>query len=169
MIGRVQSYVASPEPEIQADLGGGEIVVAEHYGPDAPPLPGDLAVIVPLGESGRSVGAVAYDDESSRAAAPGEYRIYARNPAKEVTAVVYLRADGSVEITQPLGVGAITIDPMGAITLAGVSVSLNSGPTLGEFFTTLLSSLTAYTPSVPSDATAWTAALAPLLAGGAPA
>lgn len=177
-IARVGEYSADGDdgPEIKASLGG-EIEGGEpdggamnHYGPpgdDSPPLIGDWALCVP--EDGRSenLTAVAYSDETTRVAEPGEVRRYARNAETgKIVSEIHLKGDGEIkiaqasgpsvviapdgEITLSSGPATVTIATDGEITLAGSSVSLAAGTSIGDYLVTLHAALTSWVP-FPAD------------------
>lgn len=173
-------YRAAEEdgPEVTVELGaqieGGESdpADADHFssaGDDSPPLPGDWALLVDLeSEPAEEQFAVAgYSDDTEKKAAPGERRLYARNPAGEVVSEVFLTGDGTMTLTNTAA--TVTVAPDGAITLSGTSVSLAQGTALGDFLSTLHANITSWVP-VPNDGgAALKAALAPWLAKPPPA
>lgn len=99
----------TPVADVKTDQGGGALHTAKLFqvaGTDAPPLPGDYAaeLAVPRGNSYVIVGFS--DPENAGTAEPGEHRIYSRNAAGAITSVIYLKANGSIDI---LTAGAVNI------------------------------------------------------------
>ncbi len=76
------------------DIDGENLPHCSAPGDDAPPLPGDRAVVDDDSEA--VVGYV--DPKNPGIALPGEKRAYARNEDGEIVGHVYLRRDGSVEL-----------------------------------------------------------------------
>lgn len=129
-VAEVQSFVRSgTDEDVRVTTGGGANRTAEHTSPagvDAPPLPGDEAIVVEAGGKGR-LQAVGYrDPANTREASPGEHRIYARNSAGEVVASGWLKGDGSIVFEN----AALTItgSPDGTVSVAGVTVLLGVSP-----------------------------------------
>lgn len=93
-------------PEARVDRGGGNTMTAFHFsapGDDSHPLPGDVAY---LGDdAGRGATQVlGYQDaETAPVAGAGEKRIYARSGPGEVSAEVWLKADGSLLLKNEKG------------------------------------------------------------------
>lgn len=158
-------------PELEGDLGGGDPVTMEVYGPagdDSPPLPGDSVAALNTDEHAEQLSAVAYADELPKVAEPGEKRIYARGPDGELTAELHIRGDGSVTLESTSGAtitmaadGSVAIDTSAPIKLSGATVSLDTGDPLGIFLQNLHAALTAWVPMNPieTDAAALKAAL----------
>lgn len=101
-MGRVGTVVeVEPDGDARLDMGGGDLVTAEHYGDagdDSHPLPGDSAATVDGEQIGSRV-ATGYWDASAQKAGAGEKRFYSRDSGGAVVAEIYLKADGSIEIT----------------------------------------------------------------------
>ena len=112
---------------IKCDLGGGEIVTADHFsspGDDSRPVVGDSVSIVESPGSGRWQ-VVGYDDAKNEPkAANGEKRTYARNATGEVVAEIWAKQNGDIDIQSILTGGKITlngvtIDQQGNIVAPG--------------------------------------------------
>jgi hypothetical protein len=82
------------------------LVTAEHYTPpglDVLPLLGDEVVFEDADGQGEGT-AVAYQDlKNPGKAEPGEWRFYARNPSGTIVSEVWLKGDGSVEVSNVAG------------------------------------------------------------------
>lgn len=119
--------------EITADPGGGALVRSLHFGSpgdDAPPLRGDYVVLIPGPGSGRTLAVAYADPKNAGEADPGERRVYARGATGDVVAVIWLKGDGSIQISNASGeivlgaagtiqLNGVTIDPAGNITVPG--------------------------------------------------
>jgi hypothetical protein len=81
--------------------GDVDTVTASQFGApgyDAPPLPGDVAVVVE-GDGTDDDAVVGYvDPRNAGTAVPGEHRIPARNSDGQVVGVLWLRGDGTLEL-----------------------------------------------------------------------
>jgi len=127
--------------DVKVDLGGGELVQAEHFAPsgdDSPPLPADYAYVAPSSRTG-SAAALGYSDEvNEKTALPGEVRRYARNEDNEVVSQIHQRRDGSIAIlndgaafniapdgstTLEVGAGLFQMAASGDVTINGVTIS----------------------------------------------
>jgi hypothetical protein len=169
-LGTVGEYRAEGDdgPELDADLGGGDIPTADVFGPagdDSPPLEGDLAALVELDDND-AFAAVAYGDDLERKAARGEKRIYARDANGAEVSQLHLKGDASIvleqdggssltvaadgSITIDAGAGTISIDAAGAVSISGTSVSMQTGSALGSHFLALHTALATWVP-VPTD------------------
>ena len=154
VIGAVNVYTPGPEAVVQADTGAGklDLTTCDWYsgaGDDSPPLPMDSVAIIQTSEGGR-FAAVSCDDGLPKTALAGEKRIYSRNAAGAIMATVHLKGTGEIEIVQGEGIASVVIDPTGAISLSGTSVSLRVGEALGSFLKTLHAAFVAWTPA-PND------------------
>lgn len=103
-IGKILEFIRSTSfgammTDTKADLGGGDIVNAPHFGApgdDSHPLPGDYAAFVPSVRRGGwfSVGYV--DPKNAQTAQKGERRIYGRNVGGDQVCEVWLKSDGTI-------------------------------------------------------------------------
>lgn len=113
--------------DVEVDPGGGTNVTGLHAsapGDDAYPLPEDTAIIVPSGGSGR-VAVVGYvDTKNEPKAAKGDRRIYSRDGDGVAVAEVWLKADGSIVVTNEQG-GSIEMAAGGDVTINGVVIDTN--------------------------------------------
>jgi len=120
--------------EVQCDPGGGANVTAEHYQPpgiDSLPLPGDTVALQPSAGSGRMQTAGYADTANPGKAAPGEVRLFARGTNGTAGVEVWLRNDGSVEITVSGG-GKVKItgdvEITGQLRATGEITAMSAGP-----------------------------------------
>lgn len=90
-----------PVLNVQCDLGGGQIVTAQHMsdaGDDAVPLPGDFVLVDEAGDSGQWQ-VVGYHDPSNAGTADiGERRFYARSSDGAPVVEFWLKKDGKVSL-----------------------------------------------------------------------
>lgn len=129
-MGRDVGEVVTVEADgaVRCDLGGGDVVTAEPFGPagdDSPPLPGDSAALTRSPGAGRRQVS-GYSDGTERKAAGGERRLYSRDADGNPVAEVWLKADGSVEATSLSGNGSMSMDPSGVVSASG-DVVANAG------------------------------------------
>lgn len=112
-------------PECKVDRGGGDLATASCFSPlgdDAPPLPGDVAYLGDDAGTG-TAQIIAYQDPTTPApAAPGEKRIYSRSGPGVVAAEIWLRADGSILVTN--AGGTLELAATGAARLANALGSI---------------------------------------------
>src|SRR5688572_5818346 len=102
-------------PEAKVDRGGGDALTAYHFAPpgdDSQPLPGDLAYLG--GDEGAGTAQILgyQDPKNAGVAGPGEKRIYARSSDGTVVCQVWLKADGSVLLSNQAG--SVTLGADGA-------------------------------------------------------
>jgi hypothetical protein len=112
-------------PEVKVDRGGGDAVTGYHFacpGDDSRPLAGDDAYLADdEGAGNRQV--VGYrDQQSTPKAGAGEKRIYSRSAAGVMAAEIWLKADGTIVVTNAGGT-TLQLEPDGA---ASVSNALGS-------------------------------------------
>jgi hypothetical protein len=110
--------------EVKADPGAGAIVVAEQFAPsgdDSPPLVYDYMVIVPTTGSGRGAVVGYIDTENEGEAAAGERRMYSRDSGGNIKSVLWLKADGSVTVSNDTG--SFELQAGGDIVLNGVTIN----------------------------------------------
>lgn len=129
--------------EVKCDPNDGDIVTAAHFsasGDDAPPLPGDTAALEDsTGEGAEQVSGY-LDTRNAGLAAPGEKRIFARDPDGNIVAEVHLfgsgtlrieNAEGFIEIADSgtVSINGVTIDPNGNISAPGeVTAKASAAP-----------------------------------------
>lgn len=92
--------------DVKMNPDGGSNITGEHFsspGNDSPPLPGDTAVTVGIPRTGGQVPVGYIDTENEGVAVPGEVRIYGRDSSGNIVNEVWLRADGSVLISNANG------------------------------------------------------------------
>jgi hypothetical protein len=144
-------------PEAKVDRGGGDAITAYHFaspGDDSQPLPGDVAYLAPDDGTGTAHILGYQDPETTPVAEAGEKRIYARSGPGTLACEVWLKADGSVVISND--VGSVTLGPGGTLraenSLASAELT-TSGFTvqtlLGTFGATTHTHTTPWGPSGP--------------------
>lgn len=110
--------------EATLDPGGGDNVTAPHFNPpglDSRPLPGDEVAAVDSTGSGQ-VQVTGYNDPKNAGVADaGEARLYSRDGAGVIKAVVFLKKDGTL-VLQNDGGGLIELAPSGEATINGVTI-----------------------------------------------
>lgn len=106
--------------DVKIDIGGGEIVTAEHFaspGVDSQPLTGDY-VATSSYDGGSEEAAVGYaDPDNALVAGPGEVRLYSRDSLGNIVAAVYCKSDGSILVENENG--AIGMAPDGTVNING--------------------------------------------------
>lgn len=111
--------------DVKTDPGGGANITARHLGApgdDGNPLPGDLAALLPLAAEGSQALAGYIDPKNAGVAAPGERRIYSRDATGDTVSVIWLKNDGTIDITSSAGItlnGVVQVDTSGNITTPG--------------------------------------------------
>lgn len=121
LIARVLSFVRVTRndaniTDVKADPGGGPVRTAEHFAPpgdDSHPLPTDFVYLGGAPQLGRSAALGYVDPLNVPVALAGEKRLYARDDAGAVVAVVWLRNTGEVEISNVNG--GVTLGADGSI------------------------------------------------------
>lgn len=86
---------------IKATMRAGENVLAELFAPagdDSPPLPGDMGFFADNSQTGGRSCLGAIDQVNEPLAAPGERRLYARDANGAPVVVIWLKADGTLEL-----------------------------------------------------------------------
>jgi len=141
--------------DVKANPGGGANITGRHLGAPgdgSPPLPGDLAALLPLAAEGAQAIAGYIDPANAGAAAPGERRFYSRDASGAIVATIWLRNDGQISILNAVGLfvidaagsitltngaGTFTIDPAGNVTVNGTLVTINGAtvPASGDVLT----------------------------------
>lgn len=112
--------------DVVAGTGGSVMTTVEHVQPagdNGRPLPGDYVAIIPGPGTGRGLAIGYVDPISPDEIAPGEKRVYSRNPSTgSAIASVYLQNDGTVEVTNSAG-ATVTLETSGEINLNGVRIT----------------------------------------------
>ncbi len=124
MIGEVKGFERGTDTdgalvsEVKVDQGGSNLVTAELFegpGVDAPPLDGDLVALVEGPGRGTKLAVAAWDPKNAGKAAPGEYRVIARDPVTGAPALeLWMKGNGDADIT--------SIKPGGKVTINGVEI-----------------------------------------------
>jgi hypothetical protein len=112
-------------PEVKVDRGGGDTATGYHFacpGDDSRPLAGDDAYLADDEGAGNRQAVGYRDQRSTPKAGAGEKRIYSRSAPGVMAAEVWLKADGTIVVTNAIGV-ALQLAPSGA---ASVSNALGS-------------------------------------------
>lgn len=131
LIGLVKSFVrvfknSVNSSDIKTDTGGGDNKTLQVFSPagdDAAPLNDDFVVSTQVIGSNKQIAIGFLDPDNIGVAKQGEKRIYSRDNTNSVVAAVYLKNDGSIELTRNAG-GSIIIRNDGAINLNGVTIDL---------------------------------------------
>lgn len=109
---------------IHADTGGGDATRAllnRDPGDDSRPLPGDsVALVGAPGKGAEQVVGIA-DTANDAVAGAGEKRIYSRSGGGDVEAEIWLKADGSIVVTNKSG-GSIRLEPSGSVDINGAVI-----------------------------------------------
>jgi len=110
--------------KIKVNAGGkNNTLTVEQWqdpGTDAPPLPGDYVALTDGPGTGERQ-AVGSDDGTQKKAAGGENRIYGRDANGALVSEVWLKGDGSIEITSLKSGAKVTITTGGVIEINGAS------------------------------------------------
>lgn len=104
-------------PEVKVDRGGGDAVTGYHFAPpgdDAQPLKSDVAYLGRTEGKGTAQVLGYQDPANAGLAGPGERRLYARSADGTVVAQLWLKADGTVVLSNDLGSVELAAD--GTIT-----------------------------------------------------
>lgn len=158
VVGFTRSVFAGAQaPEAKVTRGGNDSVTALHFAPpgdDSYPLPGDL---VYLGDDEGTGAAqiLGYQDPSTAPAAQaGEKRIYARSGPGVSSCEIWLKADGTVLVSNPSG--SLELTPSGTVLVSNATGSIEltaSGVTvttpLGTFGASTHMHTTPFGPSGP--------------------
>lgn len=125
-----------PTLDVKVEIASGDNLTADHFdssGVDAPPLPGDNALIVEhAGEGGGAVSGY-HDPKNAGTALPGERRTYARDAAGTIVAEIWAKRDGTVKITSiaagsKLNLNGVEIDQDGNMTVPGEVTAKAASP-----------------------------------------
>ena len=127
MIGHVESIERTQEEgaevtNVLVNFGGDDTTAAEFFEPsgqDAPPLKGDAASLYDSTESGSSAVVGFNDPKNPGKALPGERREYARAEDGSEVSEIWLKRDGSGEITGLKSGWKILMGTDGSISLNG--------------------------------------------------
>lgn len=142
VIARVLSFVrravnGAQTSDVKLDPGGGPNRTAQHFaapGDDSHPLAGDYCYAAPTPRRGGLAVLGYVDPVNAPASAPGERRLYARDPQTgDVTGEVWLKSDGAIEVVNGSGsfrlladgtanINGVTIDASGVLRAASVFV-----------------------------------------------
>lgn len=117
-----------PTPEAKCDRGGNDTVTGYQFAPagsDAQPLPGDVAYLGDDAGAGNAQILGYQDPKNAGLAGPGECRLYARASDGTIRAQVWLKADGSILLSNEHGTA--TLGPDGAISLTAGQASATLG------------------------------------------
>lgn len=116
--------------DVKCDPGGGANVTAPHFadaGDDGRPLPGDFAALEDSSGSGAEHATGYADVRNAGKAAPGEKRIYARDPQATPVCEVWLKGNGTIVITNDQG--SFEMAPNGDVTINGVKIDASGNVT----------------------------------------
>ena len=142
-------------PEAKVDRGGGDAVTAHHFanpGDDSQPLPTDVAYVGDDQGTGNGQILGYQDPDTAPVAGAGEKRLYARSGAGVVACAVWLKADGTVLVSNDQGAlelkadGSVTVsNPQGSAEL-GSDGSVSVGNALGGITVDAAGNVTWKTP-----------------------
>jgi hypothetical protein len=99
--------------DVKVDVGGGDVLLVEHFTPpgyDGVPLDGDYVATTSFPGGGEEVAVAYVDADNEPVAGAGEVRLYARDSTAAVVAHVYVKADGSIEISNDSGTMTLGAD-----------------------------------------------------------
>ena len=125
MIGRILSILSTKKgeldvPEWKVELNKGLNIQVERYAPagdDSQPLPEDRAGLVSRTESGAKFAVGAFDIKNPAEALPGEKRLYGRDEEGSITSQIFMKNDGTIEVSNVSGM-TIIIDEDGNVILS---------------------------------------------------
>jgi hypothetical protein len=145
LIAKILGYARkdTESDDITADPGGGNLVTAnpaQPAGDDSQPLPGDYVAAVRVPGLNRMVSVGVFDTQSERISGPGEKRLYGRSADGDTVCHVWLKADGTVLVSN--GSGAITLQPDGVVDINGATIGTDG---------TITSPTSVVSPSVVAD------------------
>lgn len=119
-------------PVVKVDMGGGDIATADHYadaGDDSVPLPGDVAAIEESTGAGSYHTAGYTDVAAPQKSAPGEKRVYARDPnTNETVCEVWCKNNGDIVLEVLSPSAQIHIKSAGPVFIESPDVRLGSAP-----------------------------------------
>lgn len=99
--------------EGEIDIGGGDIVTAEHFedaGSDTHPLVGDYIAAVSIPRSGGKIVVGYFDPAYTPKALPGEKILYARSEEGVLVAELWLKNDGTAVLQNDNGSFTLWLD-----------------------------------------------------------
>lgn len=133
-IGRLISFVraqvgGTKASDVKVDRGGGDNRTPQHFsapGDDSFPLPGDFVAIIGQAGTGRDSAVGYVDPKNLQKAASGDKRIYARSANGDEIVQLWLKNDGTAELSN--SAGSMTLQPDGTQILqnANGSFTLNA-------------------------------------------
>ncbi|MFW6031043.1 MAG: hypothetical protein ACOC9T_00510 [Myxococcota bacterium] len=150
MIGKLLSFVRTEVDDahvsdVKVDPGGGDNRTAQHFacpGDDSHPLAGDYVATAPSTGRGNEHVTGYIDPSNEPQAGPGEKRIYARDGDGAIVMVVWLKADGTLELG---------LDPSDAVAVASrVNERLDA---IESKLNSLIGTYTGHTHPAPMGAT----------------
>jgi hypothetical protein len=109
--------------DVKSNPGGSANITAEHMGPsgdDSPPFPSDSLGAFAVEGTGRFVAGGYADPVNEGVANPGEVRRYARDGVGSIVATIYMKADGTITISNDNG--SFAMAPSGVVTINGVTI-----------------------------------------------
>lgn len=150
MVGEVLSVERADDEgahvtNVIVDLGGGANCTAEFFpspGDDSPPCKGDMVTLGEGGDGANSLAVVGANDARNPGKAEGgEIRKYARDPDGAVVSELWLKGDGTLELTGikcgwkfvgntdgSFEINGVVIDPSGNIKAPGEVTAMSQGP-----------------------------------------
>lgn len=124
--------------DVKADRGSNDNVTAQHFsspGDDSLALPGDYCALSGATGTGRQTAVGYRDGKNEGLAAPGEKRIYARDAGGDVVCEMWLKKDGTINISSVASGSDVFIngvkipaDGSDVILATGKSIMLHNHP-----------------------------------------
>lgn len=124
--------------DVKADRGSNDNVTAQHFsspGDDSLALPGDYCALSGATGTGRQTAVGYRDGKNEGLAAPGEKRIYARDADGAVVCEMWLKKDGTINISSVASGSDVFIngvkipaDGSDVILATGKSIMLHNHP-----------------------------------------
>lgn len=121
-LGFIKSWL-SGNRRASITIRGDQPATADNFnapGDDSQALPGDAIIMVPLSDRGSRIIIASVDANNTSKAKPGEKRLYSRSEGGEIVAELWLKGDGSVELSNEDG--AIELAPSGTVTINGMVI-----------------------------------------------
>lgn len=131
-MGNVSQVLSTDGSDVKAGLGNEHNVTAKHFtspGEDSHPLPGDYCALSPSTGTGRQAAIGYIDLKNKPQAAPGEKRVYARDSEGVIVCEMWMRNDGSIEISSQASGADVIINGV-RIPADGSDIFLANGRSL---------------------------------------
>lgn len=122
ILGLIKGRAGDLSRQLLVDPGGGASVTVPIFSPtgeDSSPLPTDRPLIIECGKTGTYACVGFVDPLLTSNIGPGEKHFYARSSAGVVKGRILMRSDGTILITNNLGL--IEFNPSGMVNINGVN------------------------------------------------